>query len=181
MIAIKQEYLPHYTYNDYLLWEGKWELIYGVPYAMSPAPNKKHQWVQKKILFELEKGLKKCHFCSAFLPIDWKIDEETVVQPDLLVVCGEKKEGQYLEKTPAIIFEILSPSTAFKDRNLKFELYQAAGVKYYCLVDPEKEKVEIYQLSEKQYQNKFETQNEDFWFEIENCSVLFEFKTIWEL
>jgi hypothetical protein len=30
--------LPHYTYADYVQWEGKWEVIDGVPHAMSPAP-----------------------------------------------------------------------------------------------------------------------------------------------
>ena len=30
------EYLPHYTYEDYCMWEGNWELIDGIPYAMSP-------------------------------------------------------------------------------------------------------------------------------------------------
>jgi hypothetical protein len=29
--------LPYYTYEDYVQWEGKWELIDGIPYAMSPA------------------------------------------------------------------------------------------------------------------------------------------------
>ncbi len=39
MGAIKKEYFPEYNYEDYKLWDGDWELIYGIPYAMSPAPN----------------------------------------------------------------------------------------------------------------------------------------------
>ena len=36
-----QDY-PHYTYKDYELWEGDWELIKGIPYAMAPAPVWQH-------------------------------------------------------------------------------------------------------------------------------------------
>jgi hypothetical protein len=41
--------LPHYTYDDYVHWEGKWELIDGIPYAMSPAPVPKHQVVSNNL------------------------------------------------------------------------------------------------------------------------------------
>ena len=33
---------PHYTYDDYKNWQGDWELIRGVPYAMAPSPLKTH-------------------------------------------------------------------------------------------------------------------------------------------
>lgn len=36
--TLKIEDLPHYTYDDYVTWEGRWELIQGIPYAMTPAP-----------------------------------------------------------------------------------------------------------------------------------------------
>ena len=49
MDPIKLEYIPQYTYEEYKTWEGKWELIYGVPYAMSPAPILKHQKIGNKI------------------------------------------------------------------------------------------------------------------------------------
>ena len=49
MSVIKQEYLPNYTYDDYKNWEGNWEVIYGVPYAMSPAAMIKHQAISNKI------------------------------------------------------------------------------------------------------------------------------------
>ena len=42
MGALKLEDLAHYTYDDYKIWEDDWELIYGVAYAMSPAPMIKH-------------------------------------------------------------------------------------------------------------------------------------------
>lgn len=42
MSAIKKEYLPNYSYDDYVLWEGDWELIYALPSAMAPTPMIKH-------------------------------------------------------------------------------------------------------------------------------------------
>ena len=49
MSALKIEYLPYYTYEDYKHWEGRWELIYGIAYAMSPMPMIKHQNITGKI------------------------------------------------------------------------------------------------------------------------------------
>ena len=77
MSAIKKEYLPNYTYDDYKKWEGNWELIYGVPYAMAPAPMIKHQAISNKIARYLDEALQECETCQALLPIDWKIDDST--------------------------------------------------------------------------------------------------------
>ena len=179
MNAIKQEYLPHYTYDDYLLWEGKWELVFGVPYAMSPSPSRKHQVVSGKIYQLFSQKLILCPKCQTLFAFDWKIDEDTIVCPDNLIVCGKEIGEKFLIKTPALIFKILSPSTAFKDRNLKFELYQAAGVKYYGLVDPDKEKVEVYEWINQQYQKVLETKTGIFQFKIESCQIDFNFESLW--
>src|SRR5690606_8258397 len=48
-MALEARDLPHYTFEDYERWEGRWELIYGIPYAMSPQPNLKHQRVSGNI------------------------------------------------------------------------------------------------------------------------------------
>ena len=47
--ALRIEDLPHYTYDDYVQWEGRWELINGIPYAMTPAPSVKHQLISQNI------------------------------------------------------------------------------------------------------------------------------------
>jgi Uma2 family endonuclease len=73
------------------------------------------------------------------LPVDWKICDNTIVQPDVLVVCEENIEsidGEKLLIPPVLVFEILTPSTARKDRVLKYQLYEKAGVKYYFIVAP---------------------------------------------
>lgn len=136
MVLAQRQDLPCYRVSDYEQWQGDWELIDGIPYAMSPAPNIAHQLISANIHGQLFQRLAHCCHCKPLLPVDWKIDDETVVQPDNLVVCG-KVSGQYLTKTPVIIFEILSKSTARKDQRLKFELYQQEGVSYYIMVNPE--------------------------------------------
>ncbi len=81
--------LPHYTWDDYLCWEGEWELIDGIAYAMSPAPSILHQSISQKIAAQFESALSSCKACQALLPVDWKIDDDTVVQTDNLIVCGD--------------------------------------------------------------------------------------------
>jgi len=94
MGALHVEEIPRYTYDDYKLWDGKWELIEGYPYAMSPAPMIKHQSISNKIARELEELFQDCTKCQVLLPVDWKIAEDTVMQPDNSVICHEpKNEG----------------------------------------------------------------------------------------
>ena len=57
MSAIKL--LPYYTYEDYCDWEGRWELIEGIPFAMSPAPTPRHQMLIAKIISQLSVAIKK--------------------------------------------------------------------------------------------------------------------------
>ena len=179
MSAIKKEYLPQYTYEDYVLWEGNWELIYGVPYAMAPAPMIKHQAISNKIAWQLQNVLQECKVCQALLPIDWKIDESTVVQPDNLVICHEPQEEAYIKKAPKIIFEILSKSTAVVDKNLKYELYEKEGVNYYIIVDPKETIAKVYKLKEGRYIKLCDAHEESVDFELDECSFTFDFTKIW--
>ncbi|HIP50702.1 MAG TPA: Uma2 family endonuclease [Campylobacterales bacterium] len=182
MLAQKNEYLPNYNYDDYKEWEGDWELIYGVPYAMSPAPNITHQEINLNIGIELKSKLKKCKNCKALPEVDWKITEETVVRPDTLVVCNLKNQKAYLSKTPSIIFEVLSPSTKSKDRNFKSLLYAQGGVKYYILVEPVGMFAEVYELKKGKYKLKGEFKDEKYTFELEDeCSFEFSFKEVFDI
>ncbi|HEO64709.1 MAG TPA: Uma2 family endonuclease, partial [Spirochaetes bacterium] len=77
MAQIKLEDLPHYVYEDYERWEGRWELVHGIPYAMSPSPIFHHQAVSDNIIQELRSVLKKCKLCRAVSALDWIIAEDT--------------------------------------------------------------------------------------------------------
>jgi len=145
-----------YTYADYLTWDDdqRWELIDGVPYAMS-SPSRIHQHVLSQLTAEFVMYLrgKKCQAYSA--PFDVRIGEEeqadneitTVVQPDLTVVCDNSKlDERGCKGTPDLVVEILSPSTGKHDKQRKYQLYQRIGVKEYWIVDPYNYLVEVFVL-----------------------------------
>jgi Uma2 family endonuclease len=143
---------PHYTFEDYLLWEGRWELLGGMPFAMSPAPSPKHQIIQSNLLHIFYTQLRRCEHCRTLAaPLDWKVNDNTVVQPDILIVC-QPIEKKYLDFPPSLIVEIISPASAEKDRHYKFEIYQENNVQHYMIVDPDFEKLELYSLIEGKYQ-----------------------------
>jgi Uma2 family endonuclease len=151
-MSIANKIIPHYTYDDWVNWEGKWELIEGHPIAMSPTPVPAHQRAAAEIITELTLALRKtdCKKCRAYDSLDYKIADDTILVPDILIVCGEIKK-KYLDFPPALVVEILSPSTALKDRHTKYELYEQQGVKYYLIVDTDKKTIEIYELIGKKY------------------------------
>jgi Uma2 family endonuclease len=117
MRILEQSDFPHYTYNDYVPWDGRWELLDGIVFAMTPAPTVEQQRVSQKIASLLDETLDNCEACVALLPVDWKITEDTIVQSDNLVVCYQPS-GSYLTKAPVLIFEVMSPSTRSKDENI---------------------------------------------------------------
>jgi len=178
MGALKEEDLPHYTYKDYKKWEGKWEIIEGVAYAMSPSPVFNHQMISFKIAKILDSALKNCN-CVCIQALDWKIDYDTVVCPDNSVICDFKDES-FITKPPLMIFEILSPSTAIKDKNLKFRLYEENKVIYYIIVNPNQKNAQIYHLQNNKYHLKADTTNDTYIFKSDECEIEFDFSKVWE-
>lgn len=170
--------LPHYTYSDYLNWEGQWELIDGIPYAMSPLPVPKHQKIAMALGSEFTMMLKKCKQCAAYQPIDYRITDDTILQPDMLVVCGEITK-KYLDFSPALVVEILSPATALKDRHTKYDIYQSQGIPYYLIVLPDTEEVEVYQLVDKAYVMAHKGHNFVYDFSLAECMATIDFREIW--
>jgi Uma2 family endonuclease len=179
MGAVKLENIPHYTYEDYKNWEDAWEIINGIAYAMSPAPMIKHQKVSNNIAWILKEQLQTCDSCQALLPVDWKISEDTVVQPDNLIVCYEPK-GAYISKAPTMIFEILSKSTAKKDKTVKFELYENEGVKYYIIVDPDENIAKAYKLKDGRYIKMLDATDESVDFDLGRCQIEINFDKLWK-
>jgi Uma2 family endonuclease len=175
--------LPQYTYRDYQRWEGQWELIAGVPFAMSPLPTLRHQAINGRIVQQLSELLDQsddCGNCRAMMPIDWKINEDTIVQPDASIIC-QSLEGGFITEAPKVIFEILSPSTRSKDLVTKYRLYQRQGVLYYVTVDPDALIAVVHQLVDGKYTQVKETSDELFSFAWEDCSLTFDFSKIWKV
>jgi Uma2 family endonuclease len=170
--------LPHYTYEDYALWEGKWEVIDGVPYAMSPAPVPRHQIVAGNLHAELRQQLKQCKKCQVSQPVDYIVQDDIILQPDILVLCQEATK-KYIDFPPTLVAEILSPSTALKDRHTKFSIYESQGIRYYIIVDADKNEAEVYELIDKQYQLVAKGSQFDFNFNLEECKAAINFSQIW--
>ena len=151
--------LDTYTFKDYKMWEGDWELIKGHPQAMSPSPKYEHQKFSRKFSSATSNLLvnctKECN-CEVLYELDWIIDNETIVRPDCMIVCGKINED-YLTFPPTLILEISSPSTRMKDRNTKYNLYEMFGVKYYMITDPEKKSVEVFELIDNKYKSTLTT------------------------
>ena len=122
-----------------------------------------------------------CKRCKVLLPIDWKISDETVVQPDNSVICHNPTNEAYITKAPKIIFEILSKSTAKKDKELKYKLYEQEGVSYYIIVDPTQEIAKVYELLNGRYIKVCDASDEIVEFKIKECnsSLEFDFSKIW--
>jgi Uma2 family endonuclease len=146
------DYLPHYTHADNQQWDGDWELWRGSPVAMSPASGFRHQQVAAEVFSCLRQALQQtgCDECRVVYELDWKIAEDTVVRPDISLVCGTIS-GDYIESPPQLIVEVISPSTAHKDRTAKRALYQQEGVDFYLLADLDSKRLEIWQLEMSKY------------------------------
>ena len=171
--------VSNYNFEDYSKWKGRWDLIDGIPYAKVPMPSPKHQHLAGELHISLSNAIKEaqCKKCKVYQPIDLKINENTILNPDLLIVCKEIKK-HFLDFPPNLVVEILSKSTETKDRISKFQIYQSFGIKYYIIVDPKTEKMEIYQL---QPDGKYKLQDENTELVLmENCKINPDFKSIWD-
>ncbi|MDD4835021.1 MAG: Uma2 family endonuclease [Lutispora sp.] len=148
-----------YSYGDYLKWhdDERWELIDGVAYNMTPAPSRKHQDISGELFRQISNYLqgKNCKIYTA--PFDVRLpqrdekeeDIETVVQPDITVICDNSKlDDKGCIGAPDFIVEILSPNTAKKDVREKFYLYERVGVKEYWIADPEDDNIMVFTLKD---------------------------------
>ncbi|HHH37355.1 MAG TPA: Uma2 family endonuclease [Epsilonproteobacteria bacterium] len=173
------ELLPKYTYSDYELWEGDWELIEGIPVSMAPAPMRIHQNIATQILTAMQNSFdeEKCPECYVSFENDWKISNDTVLRPDIVFVCDDDNE-KYLTKAPKIIIEILSPSTAKKDETVKFNIYEDEKVKYYILVYPDDLRAKAYILKDGKYTKLGDFTKEKLVFDEIACDLEIDFDTV---
>lgn len=154
-----------YTYADYLTWEmdDMVELIKGKVYKWAAAaPNMSHQKVSIRLgsAFLIFLKGKSCQVFQA--PFDVRLpvkskknqDIDTVLQPDLCVICDESKlEEAGCLGAPDLVVELLSPGNNKKELKLKYEVYQESGVKEYWVIHPNEQTLLIYSLVEGKYQS----------------------------
>ena len=134
-----------YKYADYAEWDddNRYELIDGAAYLMSPGPSQMHQRIVGRLFRQLDDFLRGKTCEAFFAPSDVCLNaagdrDDSVVQPDLFVVCDKSKlDGQRCNGAPDMIIEILSPSSASRDMLLKYNKYLQAGVREYWIADPD--------------------------------------------
>lgn len=172
-----EKLIPYYTYEDYKHWEGKWELIDGIPFAMAPSPIYNHQLIATNLSALFWNSLQDCEKCKVLQPLDYIVKDDTVLQPDLLIVCKAIKE--YIDFPPSLVCEILSPSTALKDRHTKYNIYQSQKIPYYLIISPINKEVEMYILRNASYE--LAQKGKDFIaeFVFEECAASIDFGKVW--
>ncbi|WP_163377775.1 Uma2 family endonuclease [Cyclobacterium sp. SYSU L10401] len=153
----------HYSYADYLSWQldEMVELIKGKVFRQAAAaPRRIHQEVSMILANRFYEFLKE-KTCKVYpAPFDVRLpvvsrrheDIDTVVQPDLCVVCDpEKLDELGCMGAPDLIVEILSPGNNKKEIQLKYEVYETSGVKEYWVVHPDERTLLIYTLEAGKY------------------------------
>lgn len=150
---------PVVTYQDYLKIPEepgvRHEVIDGV-LTKDPSPIVLHQRVSSRLQEKLRAYFKSVDPEGEVFdaPLDVVLSDITVVQPDLFYIAGKDKsalEQDYIFIAPKLVVEIISPSSARKDRLLKMKVYRDAGVEHYWLVDLESRIIEAYVLRDSNY------------------------------
>ena len=123
---------------------------------MSPAPRPRHQEIGFNLKMALGRFVKTHQLGKLYdAPIDVILsDLDTTVQPDILFVTQEHLDivqEKFIKGSPDLIIEILSPSNWLDDRRDKYEVYEAAGVREYWIVDPDNCTVEVFVLRDERY------------------------------
>lgn len=135
----------------YALPEGeRAELIDGVLYMMA-TPTEKHQWVSGEIFMAIKGHIKEhsggCRVYYAPFGVYLFADDSTYLEPDIVVICDKNKlDSKGCHGAPDLVIEISSPSTRSRDCFLKLRKYEAAGVREYWIVEPERTMVDVYRF-----------------------------------
>ena len=144
-----------YTFADLLSWDEKEriEIIDGEAFMMA-TPSRIHQEISGELFRQLANFLegKQCRVYPAPFGVrlfardgDGPEDVDTLVEPDISVVCDRSKLDQHgCKGAPEMVIEILSPSTLRHDRLVKLNLYDQAGVLEYWIVDPQNRAVQVF-------------------------------------
>lgn len=141
-VSSASRYIPHYTLEDFRRWEGDWELIDGVAISMTPSPFGPHERVISRLAFQFQSQLSQENCpCMVYTNLDWIVSTDTVIRPDLMLVCGAQPE-RHLERPPAVMAAVLSDTTRERDQTIKRSICHDNQVNHYLIIDPDARTVE---------------------------------------
>ena len=129
----------------------RYETVYG-ELLVTPAPRLLHQLVLQRLLRLVEDFTDHYGIGTTFIsPADISWGDDTLVQPDIFV--ADRDEAKTMDwaqvKTLLLAIEILSPTTARRDRFTKRKLYQDVGIPTYWIVDPDAHSVEVWTVEDR--------------------------------
>lgn len=131
----------------------RYELLDGEVHV-TPSPRPRHQRVSRRLQRVLEAYFEERELGEVFnAPVDVLLGEHDVVVPDLVVVSDPAQvTDRAIEGAPLLLVEILSPTTARRDRSIKSHRYAEFGVPHYWIADPAKHTLECYRLKLQRYE-----------------------------
>lgn len=144
-------------YGQYVLFpdDGKRHEVMDGDHYMNPAPGTYHQTISRRIQFALYVDIELKGLGVVFdAPVDVQLGDHDIVQPDIVVVLSNSTAQVTPSRilgAPDLLVEIISPSTARNDRDLKRAIYEKAGVREYWIVDPESHSVDQLVLTDGVY------------------------------
>jgi Uma2 family endonuclease len=152
-LAVSNRYFTYADYKEWELAEGeRFELINGIAYEMA-APGDYHQAISGELFRQIANYLrgKPCRVRAAPYDVRLFYEEDetdgTVVQPDVSVICDERKRGsEGCRGAPDLVVEIVSPGNTVSEMLRKFDLYFRAGVREYWVVYPEERTVHVHRF-----------------------------------
>ena len=126
------------------------EIIEGVKF-MAPAANPNHATIINRLYSSFERYADEHPDLDIGVftdNVEIRLDKSNVIRPDISIVCNLNMVQRYraLFGLPDLAVEVLSPSTAQRDRSVKKSLYERNGVREYWIVDPKNKSVEVYHL-----------------------------------
>jgi len=127
----------------------RYEVI-GDELVVTPSPSTRHQWTVAKLLSRLLVFVEANELGMVLpAPLDVLFAEGDYVEPDILFVRSDRLHlvsDRGVEGPPDLVVEVLSPSTAGRDRGTKLDRYRLFDVAEYWIVDPDERIVEVWDL-----------------------------------
>lgn len=145
----------HWTYADIaeLPWDGnRYEIAAGELIVTPSSPGRAHQRLVGRLILLLQPFVEAHGLGEVMLsPFDVVLAPDDYLIPDLVFVRSDRSEiitDRAVEGAPDMVVEVLSRSSAFRDRGVKRERYALHGVGEYWLLDPHGRRLEIFQLAD---------------------------------
>ena len=126
------------------------ELIDGRIYMMA-SPGFRHQRLIGRAHLQLGNYIEDNHGKCVVVQSPFAVylnEERDYLEPDLMIICDPSKiheDGCY--GAPDWVMEVISPSSRSRDSLLKLFKYRTEGVREYCLVDPDRNRVTVYRFN----------------------------------